>query len=91
MIDTKQTIAQLKGNIVSDMGGEKVMLCIKNGKYYNLGAIGGHIWELMSEPTTIEQLVSDLMSVYAVERSDCEEQVASFLKHLMNEGLIEAC
>ena len=35
----------MKGNIVSDMGGEKVMLSIENGKYYNLGEMGGEIWE----------------------------------------------
>lgn len=29
------------GNIVSDMGGEKVMLSVLNGKYYNLGEVGG--------------------------------------------------
>ena len=29
------------------MGGEKVMLSVKNGKYYNLGEIGGEIWELI--------------------------------------------
>ena len=28
------------------MDGEKVMLSINNGKYYNLGEIGGDIWEL---------------------------------------------
>ena len=29
-------IVQSKGNIVSDMGGEKVMLSVNNGKYYQL-------------------------------------------------------
>ena len=38
---------QVKGNIVSDMGGEKVMLSVNKGKYYNLGEIGGDIWELI--------------------------------------------
>jgi len=33
----------VEGNIVSNMDGEKVMLSIKNGKYYNLGEIGGFI------------------------------------------------
>ena len=46
MIKTKQIslqnmVAQIPGNIVSDMGGEKVMMSINNGKYYNLGEIGG--------------------------------------------------
>ena len=44
---TIQTISQIKGNIVSDMSGEKIMLSIEKGKYYNLGEIGGEIWELI--------------------------------------------
>ena len=34
----KSVVSQVEGQIVSDMGGEKVMLSIPNGKYYNLGA-----------------------------------------------------
>ena len=36
-------IVQSEGFLVSDMDGEKVMLSIDNGKYYNLGEIGGRI------------------------------------------------
>ena len=34
-ISLENMIVQSKGNIVSDMDGEKVMLSINNGKYYN--------------------------------------------------------
>ncbi|MEH7510936.1 lasso peptide biosynthesis PqqD family chaperone, partial [Priestia megaterium] len=46
----KHVVTQSEGNIVSDMGNEKVMLNIENGKYYNLGEIGGDIWESISKP-----------------------------------------
>lgn len=82
-------VVQGKNNIVSEMGGEKVMLSIENGKYYNLGDIGGEIWDLMQEPIRIKQMVSNLMSKYNVEQTECEEQVISFLNQLNEEGLIE--
>ena len=88
-ITLNQTITQITGNIVSDMGGEKVMLSINNGKYYNLGNIGGEIWELIEEKKSVNQLVSELMSNYNVEQSECEEQVISFLELLLKEKLIE--
>ena len=53
--------SQQQGNIVSDMDGEKVMLSIQSGKYYNLGKLGGEIWELMKEPISIEALVATLL------------------------------
>jgi len=81
-------VSQGEGNIVSDMGGEKVMLSINNGKYYNLGEIGGVIWDLTKEPIAIEQLVAHLVSQYEVEQNECEQQVMNFIKQLNNEGLL---
>lgn len=52
-------VNQVEGNIVSDMDGEKVILCIQNGKYYNLGQVGGDIWSLIQEqPVSIQQIVT---------------------------------
>ena len=88
-ISLTQTIAQMKGNIVSDMGGEKVMLNIEKGKYYNLGEMGGEIWELIQDKITINEIVATLLSKYDVEESVCEKQVVDFLEHLYKEKLIE--
>ncbi|QGQ47210.1 lasso peptide biosynthesis PqqD family chaperone [Metabacillus sediminilitoris] len=82
-------ICQVEGNIVSDMDDEKVILSIQNGKYYNLGDLGGKIWELIKSPISIEQLVKGLMAHYEVEESECSEQVLNFLKSLYDEGLIQ--
>ncbi|MBP3951502.1 lasso peptide biosynthesis PqqD family chaperone [Bacillus suaedae] len=82
-------IKQSAGNIVSDMDGEKVMLSIHNGKYYNLGELGGEIWELVKEPTLVRDIVTTLQSHYEVESSICQEQVITFLSQLIDEGLME--
>lgn len=83
-------IVQIPGNIVSDMDGEKVMLNIENGKYYNLGNLGGVIWEMLKEPISIDSLVLTLLSEYEVERELCEQQVYVFVENLYLEGLISA-
>jgi hypothetical protein len=81
-------IIQGQGNIASDMDGEKVMMNIHNGNYYNLGTIGGRIWSLIETPISAVELVTTLMSEYEVEQNVCEENVASFLKQLLAEKLI---
>jgi hypothetical protein len=87
---TLQTqVVQEQGNIVSDMDGDKVMMNITNGNYYNLGQIGGRIWELIAAPVSVGEIVSALMTEYEVEQSVCEEQVFSFLKHLLDQKLIQ--
>jgi hypothetical protein len=82
-------IVQQKGNIVSDMDGDKVMMNIAYGSYYNLGKIGGRIWELAAAPITAVEIVNTLMSEYDVEQTVCEEHVVSFLKQLMDAKLIQ--
>ncbi|WP_423409222.1 lasso peptide biosynthesis PqqD family chaperone [Heyndrickxia sp. MSNUG] len=81
-------IAQMPGNIVSDMDGEKVMLNIDNGNYYNLGEMGGVIWEMIKEPNSVDNLINELLLEYEVEKKDCENQVISFINKLYSEGLI---
>ncbi|KKI91421.1 metallophosphoesterase [Bacillus sp. SA1-12] len=87
-ISSASIVCQKEGNIVSDMDGEKVMLNIANGKYYNLGEMGGEIWDLIQSPITLNQLVHTLLEQYEVEKEECEEQVLSFLKKLYEEDLI---
>ncbi|MEW9501047.1 lasso peptide biosynthesis PqqD family chaperone [Jeotgalibacillus marinus] len=88
MLSTNHIVSQKPGNIVSDMDGEKVMLSVKNGKYYNMGDIGGVIWERMKEPIVIDKLITELTNIYDVAVSVCEEHVLSFLDHLAKEQLI---
>jgi hypothetical protein len=88
-ISLHDNIVQSKGNIVSDMDGEKVILSIQQGKYYNLGELGGEIWELIRNPISIQELVTTLQSQYDVEQTECEEHVTSFLSQLIEEGLIQ--
>lgn len=87
-LDMKNQYSQSPGNIVSDMDGEKVMLSVSNGKYYNLGELGGEIWELMKEPISIQELVTTLQSQYNVDPTDCKEHVTDFLSQLLEQGLV---
>lgn len=87
-IDLNCTVFQSDGNIVSDMDGEKVMMSIQHGKYYNLGEIGGTIWDLIKSPVTVRHIVEKLRSEYEVEEDECKQHVISFLTQLQNENLI---
>ncbi|MGM1050395.1 MAG: lasso peptide biosynthesis PqqD family chaperone [Bacillota bacterium] len=88
-ITVDHLIVQSEGFLVSDMDGEKVMLSIENGKYYNLGLIGGRIWELASSPVTIAGMIEQLVTEYEIEPEVCEQQVQAFLKQLVAEGLVQ--
>lgn len=88
-IDLNHYIVQVEGNIVSDMDGEKVMLSIKNGKYYNLGEIGGFIWGCIQQPKLLTTVIKDIQTEYEVTEEQCKADVISFLEKLIKEKLIE--
>lgn len=87
-IHLNDSIVQAEGNIVSDMDGEKVMLSIQNGKYYNLGVIGGQIWDLIQQPITLQGLIVKLQTDFDVTEEQCLNDVTSFLEHLHSEKLV---
>jgi hypothetical protein len=87
-ISLESIVGQVEGNIVSDMGGEKVMLSISNGKYYNLGEIGGVIWDAIEQPLSFGKLIDNLLSEYQVDRETCEQQVLTFLEMLLKEDIV---
>ena len=82
-------VVQKPGAIVSDMNGEKVMLSVENGKYYNLGRQGGRIWELIASPVAVADLVTALTAEYEIDRETCERDVLKFLSALLRENMIE--
>lgn len=88
MIAVDQPVVQKPGSIVSDMGGDKVMMNIASGKYYNLGVIGGRIWTMIEQPKSVELIINELVLEYDIERIECEPQVVAFMDHLYSEGLI---
>lgn len=88
-ISINQLVSQVEGNIVSDMDGEKVMLSVANGKYYNFGVLGGEIWSEIKEVIPIQELVFKLVDRYDVTEKQCEEQTLAFLNQLAAEGLIK--
>lgn len=83
-----QTIMQTEDLLVSNMDGEKVMLSVKNGKYYNLGHVGGRIWELLASPQQIGEVIDALLEEYEIDKETCQEQAMVFLRMLLKEELI---
>lgn len=81
------TYCRKDGLIAADMDGETVMMDIETGKYYNLGKTGGSIWVIIEKPHTVDEIVDEMMEIYDVERSVCEEQTKNFLAQLTNAGL----
>lgn len=88
-LNLNSVIIAKKEIAASDMDGETVMLSIETGKYYNLGQMGGAIWSLIENPIKIQDIINKLMEEYNVTKTQCEEEVLSFVNELYEQSLIE--
>ena len=88
MTDTT-VLSRRAGLMAADMNGSAVMMDIMTGKYYNLGQVGGRIWELQEEPMTVSALVQKLTAEYDVSTEQCRADIMPFLNTLLERGLLE--
>lgn len=76
------------GLMTADMNGSAVMMDIVTGKYYNLGEVGGRIWELLEEPTSLASLIETLTTEFDVTAEQCRLDTVPFLEKLVRQGLL---
>lgn len=76
------------GMMTADMAGATVMLDMDTGKYYNLGDVGGAIWEMMDAPLTMDELVEKLTAAYDVAPEQCKRDTQAFVDSLVERGLV---
>ena len=73
----------------TDLDGEKVMMNLDKGQYFMMNEVGSRIWEIASEPKTVEEIVRALLNEYEVEREQCKNTVVEFLGELAKSDLIK--
>ena len=81
-------LSRRMGLMTADMNGSAVMMDIMSGKYYNLGEVGGRIWELLEDPTDLGTLIGKLTAEYDVSADRCRGDTLPFLEKLISQGLL---
>ena len=72
----------------TDLDGEKVMMNLDKGKYFMMNEVGSRIWEIISEPINVKEIISTLRNEYEVDEETCKDTVIEFLGRLDNADLI---
>lgn len=74
--------------IVATMNEETVMMDVLSGKYYSLGVTGGAIWNILEEPTSLEEIIEKLLQEFNVDKGVCSIQVQQFLEDAIAKEII---
>jgi hypothetical protein len=66
-----------------------IMVSIATGYYYGISDVAREIWDAIERPKRVSDLVHDLTTTYHIDPPSCEDQTLSFLKALLEEGLVQ--
>lgn len=77
-------------HVVSVRAGDAVVLMDqKRGTYFTLNEVGGRVWELVGAGSTTYEIVERLLEEYEVPRTQLDHDVATTLRHLIDDRLLE--
>lgn len=86
-MDLAAIVGRASGHVEAEMGGHAVIMSISQGSYFALDLTARRIWELMSEPLRVGDIVDTLVAEYEIDRTQCEAEVLAFLRQLQENGL----
>lgn len=86
-LDSK--VSAVKDQVSCTLGGEVVILSMKNGTYYSLNPVGVRIWNLIHDPIGVHEIHNTIVNEFNAEPERCEEDLLAILTDMEKEGLIE--
>jgi len=88
MIISENMIVASEGIEMADLDGEAILLDVNSGLYYGLSGVGAHIMNLIYEPTSLSDLLENMLGEFDVESAQLEKDVIVFLKEMEERQLI---
>ena len=70
------------------LGGEAVILGLRDGVYYGLDSVGARVWALIAEPRRVGDLVETIVAEFDVTTEQCQRDVLALLDDLAARGLV---
>jgi len=83
-------IVAAQDQISRDLGGEAVILNTKTGVYCGLNEVGARIWQLIQEPSKVDDLIRTVTSEYDVEPDRFQHDLLNLLQKMLVSELIPA-
>jgi hypothetical protein len=75
-------------NLSCGLQGEAIVLNLESGVYFGMNPLAARIWELIQQPSTVEDVHKQLLDEYDVDAGQCEADLLSFLEQLRKNNLL---
>lgn len=83
-------VAAVQDQVSCAVGGETVIMNMRNGKYFGLNAVGGKIFELVQRRRSVEEVRDLLLVEYPdVDEERCTRDLIAILSKMIERDLVE--
>jgi hypothetical protein len=87
-VSSNPTYRRRQNVLSAVVNGELVMMGVETGQYFNLNAVGAHIWRLMEAPQSLDAIVAALSDTYDAPEAAIREEALRFLARLEQENMV---
>lgn len=74
--------------LANSLGEETVLMNIETGDYLGINGVGTDIWNILSNPLKIEDLIKEILKLYDVSEEMCTSQVNTFLDTMLKQSML---
>lgn len=75
--------------LISEVGGESVLLNLKNECYFGLDDVGTQMWKTLVASDSIQVAYETLLAEYDVEANRLRADLEDLIQKLVEQGLME--
>ena len=75
--------------VAREVGGETVLIDLNSGQYFGLDAVGGRVWELLSDaPRNLSEVCDQIEDEFDAPRERIEADLVALTTQLQDQELI---
>ena len=89
MIEVSTVLKKSEHQVSCNLNDEVAILDLKSALYFGLNNVGAHIWQLLDEPRSVDQICGAVGEQFDVEPAACQADVLRFLAGMQEAGLID--
>jgi hypothetical protein len=75
--------------LVSEVGGESVLLNLKSERYFGLDEIGTRMWKALTSSDSIQTAYEALLAEYDVDEARLRQDMEELIGKLAEQGLVD--
>ena len=74
--------------LISVIGDEVVMMDINKGVYIGMNSVGSSIWNILSAPLPVKDIVLSLTTKYDISPEQCEHETLTYLQQMLEQDML---